>query len=439
MADELVLVVGELYVDYTHSTGGGGSKLRLGGVAHAARGLWAAGVDYSIAAVCPSYLVDLARSFLIGHGCKEFIWLAEVNGSPNVVLIGDAQEVGHQGYEDLLRDSKSVALNSVDLSGYERVVVFPGKFDLSSVAEMLTESSSVSLDIAYDVHDLGDLDALRGRIGLIAISTSSPLFMNVGSEDVDRLLSRLFELDPEAVLLKENRGGSRLFDAPGVPGEEIPAVLGETVNSVGVGDVYTAVMVGLQSHGWSCAAWRGAQAATEYSGSTFPDDIRAGIQRQFSLDVAVVRDLGGVSLPWHDRRRYSIYLAAPDFSYLNNPEIALAIESMEYHNFSVRRPVVENGELVRPAKQFDLVQVYHKDCELLRQCDVVFAIPIGRDPGTLVEIGMAIELGKSVITFDPRGENENTMVIGGSYSYSPNLDVSLNALYSALSMLRRAP
>ncbi|MDH1232402.1 nucleoside 2-deoxyribosyltransferase [Stenotrophomonas sp. GD03930] len=437
--EKSVLVVGELYVDYTHSQGGGGSKLRLGGVAHAARGLWAAGIDYSVAAVCPSYLVDQARSFLLEYACKEFIWLAEVKGSPNVVLIGDPQEVGHQGYEDLMRDSKCVSMNPVDLSAYERVVVFPGKFDLHLVAEMLSESSNVSLDIAYDVRDLGDLSVLRGRIGLLAISTSSPLFMDVGSEDVDKLLSKLFELDPEAVLLKENRGGSRLFDGSGVIGEEIPAVLGRTVNSVGVGDVYTAVMVGHQSHGWSCAAWRGAQAATEYSGSTFPDDIRVGVQRQLSLDVSVVQGLGGVSLPWHDRRRYAIYLAAPDFSYLNNPEIGLAIQSMEYHNFSVRRPIVENGELTRPAGEFELIHAYHKDCELLKECDVIFAIPIDRDPGTLVEVGMGIELGKPVIIYDPRGENENTMVVAGSYSYSSSLDVSLNALYSALSMLRRKP
>jgi nucleoside 2-deoxyribosyltransferase len=65
----------------------------------------------------------------------------------------------------------------------------------------------------------------------------------------------------------------------------------------------------------------------------------------------------------------------------------------------------------------------------------VFAIPIERDPGTLVEIGLAIEMRKPVVTFDPRDENRNTMVVRGSASYSSDLDVCLNGTFDALSKL----
>jgi nucleoside 2-deoxyribosyltransferase len=73
--------------------------------------------------------------------------------------------------------------------------------------------------------------------------------------------------------------------------------------------------------------------------------------------------------------------------------------------------------------------------ELLRECAAVFAIPIERDAGTLVEMGMAIDMGKPVVTFDPREENKNTMVVIGSASYSSDLDICLNGLFLALSRL----
>ena len=79
---------------------------------------------------------------------------------------------------------------------------------------------------------------------------------------------------------------------------------------------------------------------------------------------------------------------------------------------------------------------YHTDYELLKKCDAVFAVPLGRDPGTLVEVGIAIAMGKPVITFDPRRENENTMVVVGSSVYSENLDTCLNGTFMALSKLR---
>ena len=93
----------------------------------------------------------------------------------------------------------------------------------------------------------------------------------------------------------------------------------------------------------------------------------------------------------------------------------------------------EIGELARPARRSEIDSVYARDYQLLSECSAVFAIPLDRDPGTLVEIGMAIVLLKPVITFDPRNENNNTMVVAGSHTYSAELDVCLNGLFEALS------
>lgn len=435
---DAVLLVGELVVDFTLPQHGAKCKLRLGGVGHAARGGWAAGLNYSVAAFCPQYLVDEAKRYLTECGCKEFIWLGDVVGAPNVILIGDATEVSHQGYQDLMRNTKVVKFHDPlpSLDAYQKIVVFPGRFDINTLASAFTGDARFSFDIAYDFEDLSSLEAFRGRVQAVIISTSSSLFEKLGKDNVDELIDAVKTLSPEVFLLKENRGGSRLFDLRDGHVEEIPATLGNTINSVGVGDVYSAVMVGLSHKGWAEAAWRGCQAATAYSQTTFPDDIKRDVERGFLLSLDVLQALGGTVLPWHDRSRYSIYLAGPDFSYVDKPELDRAAASLAYHNFSVRRPIQENGELKRPASMADLHRAYHVDYALLKECDAVFAVPLGRDPGTLVEIGMAIGLGKPVITYDPRKENENTMVVVGSSVYSADLDACLNGTFVALAKLR---
>lgn len=435
-----LLLVGEIIVDFTSARPGIQCKLRLGGIVHAARGLWASDLPYSVAAVCPGYVVDQARAYLAAHGCAEFVWLGEVYGAPNVMIIGDATEVSDQGYEDLLRSEKSIRMLDVgaSLTGFNDILVFPGSYSISTLRPLFSESARFSFDIAYDTDDFAIFNEFSGQLGVLIISTSSPLFAGTGSASVEPMLDSVKRLGAEAFLLKENRGGSRLFDLRANAVEEIPATLSRTVNSVGVGDVYSAVMVGFRSLGWTEAAWRGASAATVYSQTTFPDDLRRDTRRELKLSLEELRGLGGTILPWHDRPRFQIYLAAPDFSYLQKPEIDRAVEALGYHNFAVRRPVIENGELPQDSDEAVLLQTFAADVALLAECQAVFAIPLERDPGTLVEMGMAMAAGKPVITFDPRRQNGNTMVIAGSVSYSDDLDASLNALFVTLSNIRKS-
>jgi nucleoside 2-deoxyribosyltransferase len=433
-----ILVVGEIIVDYTLGRHEAASKLRLGGVVHAARGLWSAGIDYAVAGFCPQYLLGEVEKYLKACGCREFLWLGNVVGAPNIVVIGDATEVAHQGYEDLMRETKSIELCNPlpKIDAYRNVVVFPGKFDLGALATAFSPDAVFSFDIAYDIQDISELEAFKGRVRAIINSTSSPLFTRLGMDDANRVPDEVRALAPEVFLLKENRGGSRLFVLTEETVHEVPATLGTTVNSVGVGDVYSAVMVGLSDRGWVEAAWRGCQAATAYSQSTFPDDIKRDVERGFGLSLEILQVLGGVALPWHERQSYPIYLAGPDFTYVDKKELDLAAASLAYHNFQVQRPIQINGELERPASEEALRQTYILDRDLLERCAVVFAVPLGRDPGTLVEIGLAIGIGKPVITYDPRRENENTMVMAGSAVYSSDLDSCLNGTFNAISILR---
>lgn len=432
------LLVGEVCLDFTMPSQSSEAKIRLGGIVHAARAMWAAGLPYSVAMFCPSYLTALAEDYLVRHGCSQVVVLGEIVGAPNVVAISDVREVGHQGYEDLLRDSKRIVSTEghATLDTFEVAVVFPGRFDLDDVMAKLMPTAKITIDVAYDVDGPEAIRRYKGRLRSLVISTSSQLFANLGSADISPLVAFASEIGAESFLLKENRGGSRLFQIASNQEDNIPAVLGETVNSVGVGDAFTAIFGTLAADPLT-AAWRGMQVATAYSQTTFPDDFHRDVQRELALSIDVVRNLGGVQLPWHSRPELRIYLAAPDFSYIDKPEIDAAVAALAYHNFTVRRPVQENGEAVRGTPVEELRHFYEADVALLDQCSAVFAIPLGKDPGTLIEMGMAIDRGMPVITYDPRRENANTMVVCGSTSYSHDLDISLNELFSSLSQLRR--
>jgi nucleoside 2-deoxyribosyltransferase len=428
------LLVGEIFVDFTLTEPGKENKLRLGGIVHAARALWALETPFCAAAVLPAYLEPVAGAYLKSLGCVEFTVLGTVDGAPNVTVIVDPTEVADQEYETLLRDEKHVNLASIDLSDkdHEHVLIFPGSYDIVGVCAKLPTRARLHIDVAYDVADPDLLAAFEQKIETILISTSSPLFKSIFNGNLESLTTAFRPYFLTALILKENRGGSRLIRADGLV-ERLPAQLGVTVNSVGVGDAFAAAYVSEFGRGPIEAGWRATYVATAYSQTTYPDVFKNEVQRDRRLTLEEIRDLWGVSLPWEKRRELEIYLAAPDFTYTDRRAIDRALASLAYHNFNVRRPVQENGELPADSDENALASTFSSDCTLLRKCALVFAVPTGRDPGSLVEIGIAIESGIPVVVYDPARENANTMVMAGANHYSDELDSCLNAVFIALS------
>jgi len=428
-------LIGEIYVDFTITAAGLENKLRLGGIVHAARGFWALGQPFSVAAVLPEYLDQPAHDYLTALGCVDFYILGRVRGAPNVITIFDAAEVGDQGYETLLRDEKLVELFSLDLtaSTHTDVLIFPGAFDVGKLNGVLPEGARLHLDVAYDLADPNSLGTLAYNIQTILISTSSTLFQAHAAGGLPAIANAFAVCSPDTILLKENRGGSRLMNCGSGEIEHLPAQLGATINSVGVGDVFAATYVSFLAKGSSEAGWRASYAAAAYSQTTHPDLFASYVQRDLKLSIDELKALSGVILSWEDRQKVSLYIAAPDFTHADRRAIDRSISSLEYHNFRVRRPVQENGELPLDADHATLTRTFQADYDLLKKCGLVFAVPTGRDPGTLVEIGLAIEMGIPVVVYDPDGENANTMVMAGASMYSRDLDACLNAVFSLLS------
>jgi nucleoside 2-deoxyribosyltransferase len=433
-ASHLPWLVGEIIVDYAITSGTTENKLRLGGIVHAARGFWASGQPYVVAAVLPSYMEELARNYLTAHGCQDLHILGHVTGAPNVMVNLDAIELADQGYENLLFEEKAIIYTDADYSTFpvEDILLFPGSYDLGQVSRRLPESARLHIDVAYDVADGAALLRLRQPVETIFTSTSSPLFLESGAGNVRDTAQIFAASNPSVVILKENRGGSTLLEIKRDEIEALPAQLGATENSVGVGDVFAAAYVSALLGGPTEAGWRATRAASAYAQTTYPDDFRDTVQQSLKLSLQAMRDLGGVFLPWEVRPSLDIYLAAPDFAEGDRKAIEEVIRSLAYHNFALRRPVQENGELAKDSDFATLKATFLQDYKLLKECVAVFAVPTGRDPGTLVEIGIAIEAGIPVIVYDPSGENNNTMVMAGAVKYSNNLDECLNELFCRL-------
>lgn len=428
-----ILLIGEIFIDVTLNKNK--TKMRLGGIVHAARGLWASEIDYCVAAIYPSYLDKEIRSYLKAHGCSSIHHIADVKNSPNVMFLYDEKETNHQGYENILRNQKEIEYNKeiTRLSNYDTVVIFPGDYSLATIFTYIEKNTSISIDIAYGVKDLTQIPSESFNLELITISTSSELFLELTSENYENLAYEIKNKGVRFLLVKENRGGSVVYDFRGEMEVNLPAYIDETINSVGVGDVFTAVMASKITDQGINSAWRGLQAATCYAKTTFVDDFKRNLNREYMVSIPELQSLIGVRVPWNKRKEIKIYLAAPDFTYIDTHLIEQAVSSFSYHNFDLIRPVKINGELPKPANLITLRETYNKDIKLLLDCDLVFAIPLSKDPGTLVEIGYALAINKPVIVYDPLNENDNTMVIGGANAYSDSLDIALNNTFIILS------
>jgi hypothetical protein len=226
------LLVGEVFVDFTVTAPGRENKLRLGGIAHAARGFWAADVPFRAAAILPQYLEKTTRKYFEALGCIDFRVIGQVGGAPNITVLFDQIELADQGYETLLREEKTVEFDPAKLAdtSSKDVLVFPGSYDIRALCAALPSTAQFHIDVAYDVDDIQALAAIPQKIHTVLISTSSPLFKSVASDGLAELIQAFKACAPTVLILKENRGGSRMVigDKEGI--HALPAQLGTTMN-----------------------------------------------------------------------------------------------------------------------------------------------------------------------------------------------------------------
>lgn len=400
-------VVGEVFLD-VHAGRPDAPPSRLGGVLHACRTLSALGAPFSCAAIMPEYLVEatIAECADLGGGCEA---LGLISGSPNVAIYADARESGDQGvlmpvlvgsHECTMREEALDAL----VQELSDALIIPGYYPFEPIAHRLADSGvRLHVDVAYDIA----LETVLGGppIETIFLSTSSELFLSRWSSNPATAWDELSAIT-KTLVLKESRGGSRAYSADGCI--FAPAFVGQTQHSIGVGDCFDATYVHLLGTGPSERLQSCSLVAAAYASAWERD--------QFVDTTTSI--LGGdpppahitISLPWEVRPQHSIYIAAPDFPGVNVAPLEDLLRALEYHNFHCRLPIRENGLADTTLGTEELKSFCDADLKLLDECELLLAVLLFDDPGTLIELGIAAERGVPVIVYDPYDQARNVML-----------------------------
>lgn len=437
MPSQRVLIIGEVFID-THLDlyGEHGPLVRLGGIFHAARAFAALNIDFVLGYYAPDYMdedINYWSCYLETKGCFK---LGQITKAPNVMLIGESKETGDQSYYNILKDQAEfidlmTVAEVIKLTEPTDILVFPGRYSCEELADSLSKySGMVHIDFHYDSDQLAK--TLKTTIVNAFFSTASPMFKEDFGGTLDGAIKGVQTLDLERLIVKENRGGSYCFVRDTQHKVEAPAYYVPTMHSVGVGDVYNAVFISevLGSDiekNLRFAAFCAAKYAETMSYEGFKQNIDVMLDNPEEFI-----GLAGIRLSWEDRAHKNIYVAAPDFPEIDTRLLDQLYDALHYHNFRAHLPIRENGLVESSMTAGQELSIYNKDMELLDSCDLLIAVLLFNDPGTLVELGMFRQSGKPTIVYDPYFQCENIFVKHSADSVCRNLDEVINATYLLL-------
>lgn len=415
MSKQTILVIGEVFVD-THLDipTECGPLVRLGGVFHSARAFAALDITYALAYYAPAYLDDDINEWSLYLNTKGCFKLGNINKAPNIMLVNESKEAGNQGYYNILKDqAEYVDLRSiqeiVDVVNPTDILVFPGRYDTSKIMQDLHDfAGKIHIDFHYDIdHILHNIDR---RVESVILSTSSIFYKEICGGTLAGLLEYFNDKEIYQFLVKENRGGSFCY----VPEEnrqyEAVSYCVPTMHSVGVGDVYNSVFISrLFEADLEKRMHLSALCAAKYAETMDYEKFKENTHLVHA-NFSELNELVGIRLPWADRKNINIYLAAPDFPDVDTNLLDKLNECLLYHNFAPRLPIRENGIAGKTLRYEQELDIYHKDIVLINECDLLIAVLLFNDPGTLVELGMFKQAGKPTIVFDPFNVCENLFV-----------------------------
>jgi nucleoside 2-deoxyribosyltransferase len=435
-----ICLVGLVVVDVLQLKSG--PIVRLGGIFHAAKALSAFGCDFEIAYVAPSYLDHEIASYARQLGASKVMKVGDVEGCPNVLLVGEPTEAGSQGYEFILDSQRRCCLNLSEFEFRLRekvftdVIIFPGGFALGGILSALKRMDvCVHVDANFDPKKFSDFRELGRPLQTLILSTSSNTFLEDFKGDCAKICTAGLKY-AQAFILKENRGGCRYFRRHSAIAINIPAFPRKISHSVGVGDCFNSVYVYL-SRSLSCrsALSYASLIAGEYASVLDFSLFREAVERTMKIPSAEVVKLRGVSLPWELRQKCHIYIAAPDFQAVNISQLERIVECLKYHNFVPRRPVLENGEITEKSNTNERSATALADIKLLGKCQILLAVLLYDDPGTYIEMGMAHEKGMPVIVYAPNRITSNLLTDELPILISSDLDEVITEVFKQAAIL----
>lgn len=433
-----ICIIGDVIVDVTLTPNNREKKVRLGGIIHAARALWALNADYDLLYFAPQYLLDQINQYADALNVRRATCIGNITGAPNLILINDAAELGDQGYELILKEATKCSISTELLSKivrenqYSDIIIFPGSYELKVVCNQVCGvKSQIHIDIANDVTSIDQIESLGINFQTIISSTSSRLFLNSFNGSLKNFRTSIQGIYCKDLLFKENRGGSRFFkESKPDSAIKIDAQTKQIVHSVGVGDCYNCIYVYLKGsfttkQALTYASW----IAAEYASTTFPDDFKRECQRVLSISANKIENIPGIFICWEDRSRVNIYIAGPDFDFMDTTEINKIADCLTYHNFTPRLPIQENGQMSIDADKDERQMLFASDMKMLDECQILVAVLLDNDPGTLIEIGLAVERKIPVLVYDPKKIANNLMLTELPDLVSDNLDEIICSIF----------
>lgn len=386
--------------------------------------------------MAPKYLDREIVSYAGQLGASKVIKIGEVDGCPNVLLVGEPTESGSQDYEFLLDREHRCHLNLNEFENrlreesFSDVIIFPGGFTLKKILLALKPlHARVHVDANFEPKNFKVFKTLGRPLQTLILSTSSDTFLKYFNGDCARICRAGLKI-AKSFLLKENRGGSRYFRRGLSTPILVPAFPRKIIHSVGVGDCYNSIFVYLsRSLPQKTSLIYASLIAGEYASVLSHPLFKDAVERTLKITPDEATMLQGVSLPWELRRKIHIYIAAPDFKSADVSQIERVVSCLEYHNFVPRRPVMENGEITSQSSAKERSMAASADVRLLEECQILLAIPIFDDPGTYIEIGLALQKDMPVIVYMPNRITDNLLTYELPTLISSNLDEVISELF----------
>ena len=437
-----ILIIGEVYVDqHLDIIENGYSTSRLGGIFHAARSCDALNMEYALAYYAPNYLVkDIEKFGIDVLRASNVYCLGNVDKAPNVMLIGQSDESGNQLYENILcRQAEYISIlplmQVLDDFTPTDIIIFPGRYGNARILSELSDyEGKIYIDMNYDCDDILDLNSIK--IQTVFLSTSSTSYEKFFKEtSYDNLITYFRKKNVSQLLIKENRGGSWLYDFSGKTSYEAPAHIGTTIHSVGVGDVYdiafmSEILGSNIADNMAFAAWVSSLYAKTIQQEIFKENTELIVQ-----NIQEFTDMEGIRVPWNERVNYPIYMAAPDFDYVDTKKVDVLEESLLYHNFKPRRPIQENGQVNKDMDINEERAIFAEDMRLLSECKIMIATLLYNDQGTLVEIGNYQANGKPIILYDPYLKLDNMFLKNSCTYYCKTKSQVIDAVFIEVSRM----
>jgi len=416
-----ICLVGDILVDVTLKNKNEDLKMRLGGIAHSARALWAISSKYSLGYISPKYLDTRIRDFFSQFDSPSLIKIAETLNAPNLILIEEAREIGNQGYELILRDNINYEYIDFDFLECDTILITSGQYDISRI---LKKAGTTPVSFELGNMSIEDFMALNYKFKNIYISTSSEAFQSyIRNNDFNfKNFALLFEKFCDELIFKENRGGTRLYNFSENKIYQVPSQTKPIKHSVGVGDVFNTIFELAVFNNIEENLALASFIAMEYASTTFPINFKNSVKQLMKVPINELVNMEGTILNWEQRKNINIYIAAPDFDFVDTSLIDTLEESLLYHNFSPRRPIKENGQMKEDDTPQQKQQFYDKDIELLDECCIVICVLLFNDPGTLVEIGIASAKQIPVLLYDPYNIAKNCMLTHSCSIVTNNMD-----------------